>query len=331
MGFVVVVVAACLLTLWAGAALLVDFPVPSLRTAAALAYLVIVATVLILFRADWRALLGSFGAFLAVLTWWLSLKPSSSRRWQPDVTETPWAQIDGNLVTIHNLRHCDYRAQFDYTARWETRTVDLARLRGIDVLITYWGSPWVAHPIMSFDFGDDGYIAMSVETRKEVGETYSNMRGFFRYYELIYVISDERDVVRLRTTYRAREDVYLYRTSATPEGARLVFLDYIERANRLREHPEWYNALTNNCTTNIAAHVAHARGTRSRFDWRIFLNGKADEMLHARGDVVGGSDFKALKARAHINPAAKAAGDAPDFSRRIREGRPGFEFLAPQP
>lgn len=331
MGFWLAVVVAGLLTLWACTALLVDLPVPSLRTTAALAYLVTVSTLVVFFKADWRAMLASVGAFLAVLAWWLSLKPSSARRWQPDVAESPWADIDANIVTIHNLRNCDYRAQFDYTPRWETRTVDLDKLRGIDVLITYWGSPWIAHPIMSFDFADDGYIAMSVETRKEVGETYSSLRGFFRYFELIYIISDERDVVRLRTTYRAREKVYLYHTSATPEGARLVFLDYIRRANHLREHPEWYNALTNNCTTNIAAHVAHARGKRARFNWRILLNGKADEMMHARGDVVGGSDFAALKARAQINPAARAAGDAADFSRRIRAGRPGFEFLAPQP
>ena len=330
MGSWFAIVAVCLLTAWTCAALLLDFPVPSLRTPAALAYLVAVATVLVLFRGDWRALLASFGAFLAALTWWLSLKPSSRRRWQADVAESPWAQVDGNVVTIHNLRHCDYRAQFDYTVRWETRTVDLAKLRGIDVAITHWGSPWLAHPIMSFDFGDDGYVAMSVEVRKEVGETYSALRGFFRNYELIYVISDERDVIRLRTTWRAGEDVYLFRTSATPEGARLVFLDYIRHANRLREQPEWYNAFTNNCTTNIADHIAHARGRRGPFDWRAYLNGKADEMMHERGDLVGGSDFAQLKARAHINAAARAAGSAEDFSRRIREGRPGFEFLAPQ-
>jgi hypothetical protein len=284
-----------------------------------------------LFNGDWRALAVAVTAFAAVLTWWLSLRPSIVRQWRPDVAEQPSADIDGNRVTIHNVRHCDYRGQFDYTPRWETRTVDLAKLRGIDVFLTYWGSPWIAHPIMSFDFGDDGYVAMSVEVRKELGESYSAMRGFFRYYELIYVISDERDVIRLRTTWRANEDVYLFRTSATPEGARLIFLDYIRHANRLCQQAEWYNAVTNNCTTNIANHIAYARGKRGPFDWRAYLNGKADEMMHARGDLVGGSNFAELKARAHINQVARAVGDAPDFSRRIREGRPGFEFLASQP
>jgi hypothetical protein len=178
---------------------------------------------------------------------------------------------------------------------------------------------------VSFDFGDEGHVAMSVETRKEVGETYSAVRGFFRYYELIYTIADERDVVRLRSNYRHGEDVYLFHSLATPEQARPIFLDYLARANRMRDHAEWYNALTNNCTTNIAKHVAKARGTPSRWDWRIILNGKADEMMYERGDLAtGGLPLAQLKQQALINPAAQAANDSPDFSRLIRVGRAGF-------
>lgn len=309
-----------LLSLWASAALFLDLR-SRWRTAAAIAYLLLVTSAVFWFDAGWRTVLFTAGAGGTVFAWWLSLRPSNSRNWQADVAQTPWAEVDGDRVTIHNLRNCEYRSQFDYTPRWETRTVDLSRLRGIDVFLTYWGSPWIAHPIMSFDFADDGHIAMSVETRKEVGKTYSSVRGFFRHYELIYIISDERDVIRLRTNYRTGEDTYLYRTCATPEGARSVFLDYVRRANALRRHPEWYNALTNNCTTNIAAHVAYARGRRAPLDWRIILNGKADRMMHERGDLVGGNDFAALKANAWITPAARTAGDAPDFSRRIRQGR----------
>src|SRR5450755_2399835 len=126
---------------------------------------------------------------------------------------------------------------------------------------------------------------MSVETRKEVGKTYSSLRGFFRYYELIYVISDERDVVRLRSNYRQNEDVYLFRTNATPQQGRLIFLDYLRRANQLRDHPEWFNALTNKCTTNISRHLA-AAGHRNfaRWDWRIVLNAHDDEMLYQHCD-----------------------------------------------
>jgi Domain of unknown function (DUF4105) len=323
--FLVVVI-----NLWAAAALYFDLPLAALRTAAAFMYLVLVIGLLIFLKARWRGIVLSIGAFVVVLVGWLSLKPSNDRDWQPDVAETAWAEINGNQVVIHNLRNCDYRSEFDYTPHWETRTVDLSNLRGIDIFITYWGSPWIAHPIVSFDFGEQGHVSLSIETRKEVGRTYSAIRGFFRYYELIYTISDERDVVRLRTNFRHGEDVYLFHTRATPEQARVIFLDYLAGANRLRDHPEWYNALTNNCTTNIVPYVADARKTKPRFDYRILLNGKADEMMFERGDIATDNlPLAELKEKAHINPAAQAADNSPDFSRRVRIGRPGFSDSKP--
>ena len=323
--FLVVVI-----NLWATAALYFDLPLTALRTATAFIYLVFVIGLLIFFKARWRGIALSVAAFVVVLVGWLSLKPSNNRNWQSDVAETAWAEINGNQVVIHNLRNCDYRSEFDYTPHWETRTVDLSNLRGIDIFITYWGSPWIAHPIVSFDFGEQGHVALSIETRKEVGRTYSAIRGFFRYYELIYTISDERDVVRLRTNFRHGEDVYLFHTRATPGQSRVIFLDYLAGANRLRDHPEWYNALTNNCTTNIVPYVADARKTKPRFDYRILLNGKADEMMFERGDIATDNlPLAELKEKAHINLAAQAADDAPDFSRRVRIGRPGFSDSKP--
>lgn len=314
-------------TSWATAALYFDWPVASWRLPAALMYVLLVLLVLAISRLHWRGLLTAMVAFVSVLAWWLSLRPSNDRAWQPDVAQTAWAEIDGNQVTIHNFRNCDYRTETDYRSHWETKTVDVSQLRGVDIFITYWGSPWIAHPIVSFDFGDEGYVAMSIETRKEVGEDYSAIRGFFRYYELVYTIGDERDMVRLRTNYRKGEEVYLYHTRATPEQARSIFLDYLARANRMRDHPEWYNALTNNCTTNIAPHVAQSRGGRAvRWDWRILLNGKGDEMMYERGDLAGNLPFAELKQSAHINAAARKADNSLDFSRLIREGRPGFEI-----
>ncbi len=315
-----------LLNLWATAALYFDLRLVSWRTPAAIVYAVAIVTLLGAFRRQWRGVVIGLCAFACVLTWWLSLKPSNDRPWQPDVAQTAWAEINGNLVTIHNFRNCDYRTEGDYTPHWETRNYDLSKLRGVDLFLIYWGSPWIAHTIVSFDFGDQGRVAMSIETRKVVGEAYSAVHGFFRHYELIYTISDERDVVRLRSNYRQNEDVYLFRTTATAQLGRLLFLDYLHRASQLREHPEWYNALTNNCTTNIALHVADS-GQRnfSRWDWRILLDGHADKMLYEHGDLAGNLPLAELKQRALINSAAHAADQSADFSDRIRVGRPGFE------
>ena len=309
------------LTAWAAAALYFDLlPGVSLRTVGASSYGLAMAGALLAFRGRGKGIAICLAGFLLVLAWWLTLKPSNGRAWQPDVAQTAWAEIDGDHVTIHNLRNCDYRTEGDYTPRWETRSYDVSQIRGMDLFLTYWGSPWIAHPIVSFQFGDNDYVAMSIETRKEVGEQYSAVRGFFRYYELIYTVSDERDVVRLRTNYRKGEETYLFHTRATPEHARATFLNYLKKINRIRNRPEWYNALTNNCTTNIATLAGEPQ-----FDWRVVLNGHADQMLYERGDLATGNlPFAQLKEQAHINTAARAANDAPDFSRRIREGRPGF-------
>lgn len=237
-------------------------------------------------------------------------------------------EIVGDRITIHNFRNCNYRTESDYTCEWLTKTVFLSELRGIDLFVTYWGSPWIAHPIVSFQFGDDEYVATSIETRNQVGKGYSAIRGFFRQYELLYVIADERDLVRLRSNYRSGEDVYLFHTTAGPAWSRLLFLQYLRQANSLHEHPKWYNAATDNCTTNIFTQMAATgqlpQGT-SLHEWWILLNGKGAEMFYRHGNLAGNLPYPELKKRAHINPVARTINEAPDFSRRIRLNRPGFE------
>jgi hypothetical protein len=314
-----------LFTLWAAAALYFDSPVPSLRAPAAVLYLIAIVAALWFFRRRPTGLVVAFGGFAAVVLWWLSLKPSNDRDWQPANANTAYADINGDEVTIHDIRNCDYRTEKDYSCQWETHSYNLANLRGTDIFITWWGSPWIAHPIASFDFGDQGHVAMSIETRNAVGQGYSAILGFFRQYALTYIVSNERDVIRLRTNYRKEEEVYLFHTSMQPPMERKIFLEYLKRVNSLHARPEWYNALTNNCTTNIAVSAADAHQMRTRLDWRVLLNGKMDEMMYEHGSLAtGGLPLPALKEQAHINAAAKAADTSPDFSKLIREGRVGF-------
>jgi uncharacterized membrane protein YphA (DoxX/SURF4 family) len=313
------------LTAWAAAALYVDLPVQGAGLSAAIVYLTTLAAALVLIPGSWRKVAACVVGFVAVLAWWLTLAPSNDRNWQEDVSQTPWADIDGDKVTIHNVRNFDYRTETDYTPHWETRSYDLKNIRGADLFITFWGSPWIAHPIVSFQFGDGDHVAFSVETRKEVGEEYSAFRGFFRQYELIYIIADERDLIRLRTNYRVGEEVYLYRTTASPEAAREIFLSYLQSANELHQKPAFYNAITSNCTTNIRIHTkAVAGSTPPPWDWRLLLNGKGDEFAYQNGRLAGDLPFDELKRQAHINDAARAAGQSDQFSRLIREGRAGF-------
>ena len=259
-----VTIVALGLTVWTAAAIYFDSPLGVFRTIAALLYLIVILGAMLFLRRHASGLLIAIGGFVLVALWWFSLKPSNQRNWQPDNAETAYADINGDQITIHNFRNCDYQTEQDYTCHWETRSYNLANLRDADIFITWWGSPWIAHPIVSFDFGDQGHVAMSIETRDVVGQGYSAIRGFFRQYALTYIATDERDVIRLRTNYRKDEEVYIFRTTAPPALARKLFLDYLQRVNELHANPEWYNAITNNCTTNIAVSAAAAQDVRTR-------------------------------------------------------------------
>jgi len=310
--------AAFVCATWAFGALYFDFPTAG--TLAVILFVIILLAAMVFVRRKLRKLAIVFGASTLVALWWLTLRPSNDRAWQPDVAQTAWAEINGDEVTIHNVRNCDYRTETDFTPHWETRTVWLSRITGMDVAINYWGSPWIAHPIVSFQFADALPLCFSIETRKTIGQQYSTLEGFYRQYTLIYIVADERDCIRLRTNYR-REDVYLYHTLASPAQARERFREYIATLNALHENPRWYNAVTTNCTTSIRAQ--RAVKLRAPWDWRILLNGKADEMLYQDHAIAtGGLSFTELRQRSLINERARAADQDPNFSIIIREGLP---------
>ena len=227
-------------------------------------------------RGAWAAFLILF--VMVIAAWWLLILPSNSRNWQPDVAVLPWAEVKENLITVHNIRNVDYRTETDYSVHHYDRTFDLTKLQSVDLFLVYWGSPSIAHTMMSFGFKDGSYLCISIETRKELGEEYSAIKGFFKQFELTYVVADERDIVRLRTNYRTGEDVYLYRFNVSMDYARKVLLDYLREVNSLKDHPQWYRAILTNCTTSILRHTT-PYNPDARFDWRLIANGYLDEML----------------------------------------------------
>lgn len=313
-------------TAWAAGALYFDLPIAWLRAPLALIYGLAMLAALLLVKGRWRALSLVAAGFVVVVAWWLTIKPSNEGNWQPDVAQLAWAESNGDEVTLHNVRNCDYRTETDYTARWESRTVHISQITGADLAINYWGSPWIAHPIVSFQFADTAPICFSIETRKQAGQSYSALRGFYRQFALIYVVADERDVLRLRTNYRSGEHVYLYRTTITPAQARGRFREYLRSLNKIRDHPRWYNAVTTNCTTGIRDQ--HPEAERIPWDWRILLNGKGDELMFEHHTIVtAGLPFSELRARSLIDARAKAADTAPNFSELIRVDLPGAKHL----
>jgi hypothetical protein len=315
---------ACLATLiavvaaiWATGAIYFDLPAPSvIRHGAAAVWLLgfVIAWFWLPHRRWSRLIVGV--VFLCILGWWLSIPPRQDRDWKPDVAVLPNAVIEGDQVTINDVRNFDWRSLTDFTARYDTRSYNLSRLQGADLFIIYWGSPLIAHSIASFDFGEQGRICFSIETRPERGQAYSAVGGLYRQFELIYVAADERDAIRVRTNVHKDEEVYLYHLNLPLEEIRTRFLEYLRRMNQLHDRPEWYNAITSNCTTNIR--TQHVVAKPAPWDWRILVDGKGDELLYERGVLNRNLPFAELKRRAHINARAKDADNAPDFSDRIR-------------
>jgi len=303
---------------WAALVMFHCVPAPRpLRLLLAVAVPAVVITAVLRRASVRRTGVAAAGVFALGLGVFWAQAASNDRSWSPDVARLPWAEFRGDIVTVHDIRSCRYRSETDYDVVWRSDTFDLSRLQGVDLFHVFWGSPSIAHTMLSFGFDDGRQLCLSVETRREQGETYDAVKGFFRQYELIYVFGDEIDLVKLRTHHRG-ETVYLYPLQVPLDAARAVLLEYLKAASALRERPEWYNALTDNCTTTLIGHSRRVAMPESRFDWRWILNGHLHEVMHERGTIDSSVPLETLRARCLVNDRAKSCSDDSQFSRVIR-------------
>ena len=262
-----------------------------------------------------------FLLLLIPLAAWSLMRPSHQRKWGAPFEKISHAQISGDTITIRNYRSFDYTPDGRLLPNWTTRTFNLKNLRSMDFFMTRWGSGYTGHPIFSFDFGEQGHCAFTIEAKLERFETYSIPAGLFRRYELTYAACDESDAIRLRTNFRENEQVYLYRTIATPEQARARFLEFVSSMNDIHAEPRFYNIIFSNCTTAIRSQT----DGEFPWDWRVFVNGTLDELLYERGMLeTAGLTFPELHKRALINPKVSEHPGKEGYSERIRTGTPGF-------
>jgi Domain of unknown function (DUF4105) len=257
---------------------------------------------------------------LPAAIWWGTRTPSNQRDWTPDNARVPTARFRGDSVYVQNVRNATYRTPADYTVRWEDRAYDLRQVERAWFLVEPFSRDWrgPAHTLVSFQFADGRFLAVSAEIRKEKGETFSPWKGLLRQFEMTYVVGDERDLVRLRTNYR-RDPVYLYPGRADRAKVRALLVDMLTRANGLAARPEFYNTLTNTCTTSIVGHVNRITPRRVPFSVKVLFPGYSDRLAYDLGLIDTDLPFEQARERFHVNARALRWGNSPDFSQRIRD------------
>jgi hypothetical protein len=309
--------------MWGGFALWFQAPGGrALKTLGVLSWAAFCLTVMIAFWQGRTAesFLAFALAFGALLIWWQRIAPSNDRIWADDVAQMTTGTVDGNRVTLRNVRNFEWRSNTDYTQRWETRHYDLDRLESVDMIMSYWTGPAIAHMLISFGFDNGEHVVFSVEIRREKIESFSEIGGFFKEFELSVIAADERDVIRVRTNVRG-EDTYLYRVRMPVSAMRSLFLGYIDEANTLARAPRFYNTITVNCTTLVYQMMQRIVGYLP-LSYRLILSGYLPEYVYRVGGLDQRFSLEELRALGRISERAKEADGSDDFSADIRESVP---------
>jgi len=308
---------------WGALALWFRLPAPEpVKAAAAVLFAILglgaIATLVL--RRTFAPLLAFTLAFGGLLVWWSTITPPLDGDWAPDVARQTKATIEGDILTLSDVRDFDWRSDSDFTEKWSKRSYDLSKLRTLDLFLAYWAGPEMAHVIMSFGFEDGDHIAWSVEVRREKTSEFSPVADAFRSHTLVYLATTERDSVRLRSNVRG-ENVRLYRLNTPPEQARALLVEYAQQATALTAQPKWYNSITANCAT-VVFKIMRAAGGTFPLDWRLVVNGFLPGYLYDHRVVVTTMPLAELIERAAISEKARAADQSPDFSQAIRVGVP---------
>ena len=258
--------------------------------------------------------------FLVLSVIHLATTPSNDRDWSLDQAVLPYGEISGDMVTIHNIRNFTYTSTKDYIPEYYDKTFDLSKIKNVYYIVEpFSGVPGSAHTFLSFEFEDEQFVAISVEIRKEKGESYHPLKGLFNQYEITYVIGDERDLIKLRTNYR-KDLVYVYPAKTTKEKMQQLFVGMVRSATDLKDHPEFYNTLTNTCTTRIVHHVNTVTPDRVPFlNWRILLPEGSDRLAYDLGLIDTSLSFEETRKRYFVNDRAQKYALDEDFSVKIRE------------
>lgn len=262
--------------------------------------------------------------FILLIALWIrvhKLRPSNDRSWVNDNSRNARIEFDGDLAKITNIRDFNWRTTKDFDERWIDEEFDLSTVDSIWLTLEYFDPrhKQMAHTILSFQFEDGRRLACSIEVRREKGEVYHPIKGLFREYELIYVWATERDVIGVRTRCRRHSVTHLFKAVVLgPGNERRMLESYLKRTNELVKNPEWYNTLTNTCTTNIVRHVNEVYPKRVPKALSILMPGLSPKMLERANLIEMKGTLEETLVACEIDEKAKSWNGEDDFGDVIR-------------
>lgn len=246
------------------------------------------------------------------------VRPSNNRNWNIDQAVPALSTISTTTISIQNIRNFTYRTTEDFTPSYYDLTLARGSVKKVWFVVEPFARPGFAHTFLSFEFDNGKFLSISVEIRKEIGESFDPLKGVLRQYEIMYVIADEHDVINLRTNYR-NDNVFLYPAKISTAKANELFENMLVRANTLEEYPEFYNTLTNTCTTNIVDHINSVADKKViPFDKRVLFPEDSDYYAYELGLIDTTLSKENLREEYRINELAKTYQDSPQFSQKIR-------------
>ncbi|WOE33180.1 DUF4105 domain-containing protein [Acinetobacter sp. SAAs470] len=308
-------------------ALWYQHPFGELITVIAIILWLVLACITLRYGLTWRLMrygpsLWLYGfMFVLMLIWYFNIEAKQDREWAPEVEKVLTVEQHGDIVTLHNVRNFNWHSENRYDPRWETRTVDLNQISGVNIITSYWMGPQIAHTLVSFDFYNSPPLTFSIEIRKEKNESFSALGGFFRKFELSLVAADEKDIIFTRSNIR-KEQVYFFPIRMPQSEARALFEEYLHTAQQLQQTPRWYNTLTSNCTTLVFDMAQAISQHQYPSDYRLILSGYLPNYLYDLNAFDHQWSMADWYRQAHINPKTEAKNNitSAEYSALIRQG-----------
>lgn len=267
-----------------------------------------------------RVFLILFLLFLTIwLAWWTSLKPSNNRDWALSETVLPDASFSGEFIKIKNVRNHIWTTDKTFTPGYYDREYNINEIESLYYIITPFSDrDWPAHTMLSFTFSWGIHVVISGEVRKEQGESFDALKGVLNQFELMYVIADENDVIKLRTNYR-KNNVYMYPIKTNKENIQQLFRSMVLRANKIKAEPEFYNTFWNNCTTSILTHANALRIDKISWTKDVLLPAHSDSIIYNLWLINTSQSLPDARLYYKIDEVARTLSGEVDFSQAIRK------------